>query len=379
MSTAAVRPSAGFEIQTQPTKVVLVGAGSIGRELLAHMTARRAAAVPRIAVCAVVDRSGYLFDPRGLPRRALLALCEWKRAGRGIGTSPDGQPAASLDAVGFIVGTMRERAVLVDATAADTHDMLELVLERGWDVALANKIPLAGPQQRVDRLTAAAQRSGARILCEATVGAGLPVVDTLQNLLDAGDRVLSIEGCPSGTLGYVFGRMHAGASFSSAVRDAVSAGYAEPDPRVDLSGTDVARKALILARLLGFRGDVDEARVESLVPRALQSLPAPDFLARISELDEMWGCRVAAARQHGAMLCYRARVSRRTVQAGLVEARVAGGSDQPRGADNRFAFTTARYKAHPLIISGPGAGAALAAAGVYNDLLRIARQRGRGV
>jgi bifunctional aspartokinase / homoserine dehydrogenase 1 len=128
---------------------------------------------------------------------------------------------------------------------------------------------------------------------------------------------------------------------------------------------------------LGFRGDVDQARVESLVPQALQSLPAPDFLARIGELDETWGRRVAAARQRGAMLCYRARVSRRGVQAGLVEARVTDGGDPIHGADNRFAFTTARYRAHPLVISGPGAGAALAAAGVYNDLLRIARQRRR--
>jgi bifunctional aspartokinase / homoserine dehydrogenase 1 len=377
MSAVAAASRSGIDLESPPAKVILVGAGSIGRALLAHMASRRAAAAPRLAVCAVVDRSGYLFDPRGLPRRVLLALCERKRAGRGIGTSALGQPAAPLDAVAFMVGTVRERAVLVDATAADTHDMLELVLERGWDIVLANKIPLAGPQWRVDRLTAAARLTGARILCEATVGAGLPVVDTLQNLIEAGDRVLSIEGCPSGTLGFVFGQMHAGASFSSAVWDAVSAGYAEPDPRVDLSGTDVARKALILARLLGFRGDVDQSRVESLVPQALQSLPAPDFLARIGELDETWGRRVAAARQRGAMLCYRARVSRRGVQAGLVEARVTDGGDPIHGADNRFAFTTARYRAHPLVISGPGAGAALAAAGVYNDLLRIARQRRR--
>jgi aspartokinase/homoserine dehydrogenase 1 len=374
MSTETPTARSGVDVDPPPTKVVLVGVGSIGRELLARLTSRRAAAAPRLTVCAAVDRSGYLFDARGLSRRALVALCERKRAGHGIGTAPPGQPAAPLDAVAFIAGTMRERAVLVDATAANTHDMLELVLERGWDVVLANKVPLSGPQCLADRLSAAAQRSGARILREATVGAGLPVVDTIHKLTAAGDRVLAIEGCPSGTLGFLFGRMHAGASFSSAVREAIAAGFTEPDPRVDLLGLDVARKALILARLLGYRGDVDEARVESLVPNALRSVPTAEFLARLGELDDAWIRRVTAARERGMMLCYRARVSRRSVQVGLVEARAPDGPNSDPGADNRFAFTTERYRAQPLVISGPGAGAAHTAGGVYSDLLRIVRE-----
>ena len=113
---------------------------------------------------------------------------------------------------------------------------------------------LAGAQVAVDSLRRVANANGRRILHEATVGAGLPVIDTLEKLLDAGDTVLSIEGCPSGTLGFLFGELGRGERFSTALRAAIAAGYTEPDPRIDLSGLDVARKALILARAIGFRG-----------------------------------------------------------------------------------------------------------------------------
>src|SRR5262249_4043003 len=122
-------------------------------------------------------------------------------------------------------------------------------LMRGLDVVLANKLPIGSSQRAYDGLHALARKHGRRIRCEATVGAGLPVIDTLHKLRDAGDTILSIEGCPSGTLGYLFGEMERGSAFSEALRCAVGAGYTEPDPRIDLSGLDVARKALILGRL----------------------------------------------------------------------------------------------------------------------------------
>jgi aspartokinase/homoserine dehydrogenase 1 len=207
------------------------------------------------------------------------------------------------------------------------------------------------------------------------VGAGLPVIDTLRKLLEAGDRVLRIEGCPSGTLGFLFGELGRGRTFSAALRAAMAAGYTEPDPRDDLSGTDVARKALILARLLGFRGDLADVAVESLVPEALRAVPRDEFLARLDALDAPWEARLRAARAEGRVLRYRVRVTRRAIAVGLVAVAPSDPLGTLTGTDNQFAFTTARYRAQPLVVTGPGAGAAVTASGVYGDLLRLAAER----
>jgi aspartokinase/homoserine dehydrogenase 1 len=210
------------------------------------------------------------------------------------------------------------------------------------------------------------------VLHEATVGAGLPVIDTLQQLMASGDRVHSVEGCPSGTMGYLFSEMARGRSFSDAVRNAMELGYTEPDPRDDLSGMDVARKALILGRLLGFPGDLDGVNVESLVPDALRDVALSEFLPRLEEMDAMWAERVDAARARGEVLRYRAIATRRSVRVGLVSVRTSSPLAALEGTDNQFAFTTTRYRENPLIITGPGAGPAVTAAGVLNDVLRLA-------
>lgn len=353
------------------TKVVLVGVGAIGRELLAQLGSTRSRFASHVRVCALVDSTGYVFESGGLGRRTLAALAAHKQARHPLHATAIGARANSIDAVGSIAARLGSRAVLVDATAADTHAMLGTVLERGWDVVLANKVPLADAQHRVDALHATARATGAEILHEATVGAGLPVIDTLRKLIDAGDRVAAIEGCPSGTLGFLFGELGRGASFSAALGEARVAGYTEPDPRADLSGLDVARKALILARVIGFRGDLCDVRVESLVPPALSDVSLDEFLSRAAELDVPWRERVDAARGRGAVLRYRARVTRRSVRVGLAEVSASDPLSLLHGTDNQFAFTTARYDAHPLVITGPGAGPAVTAAGVYNDLQRV--------
>ena len=356
--------------------VVLLGVGSIGRELLGQVTSGRQGRSPGVRVCGLLDRTGYVFDPNGFSRRTLSNLCTHKRSGRALRESALGLSANSTDAIAFMTAQLHGRAILVDATAADTHDILEIVIERGWDVVLANKVPLAAAQSRVDRLYAAARESGSEMLHEATVGAGLPVIDTLRKLIEAGDRVTAIEGCPSGTLGFLFGQRGRGQTFSSALHQAIAAGYSEPDPRIDLSGLDVARKALILARIIGFRGDLASVRVESLVPEPLATVSRDEFLSRASELDEPWRQRVESAWARGSVLRYRARATRRSVQVGLAEVPATNPLSLLHGTDNQFSFKTARYHAQPLVITGPGAGPAVTAAGVYNDLLRLVAERG---
>lgn len=376
MSAAPILQPGTPGIAAEPTNLVLVGVGSIGRELLAQLNASRGGVGGGVRVCALLDRSGYVFDPDGISRRAISALCAHKKSGRSLREAPGGLAANSTDAVAFLTACLRGRSILIDATAADTHDILEIALERGWDLVLANKVPLGAEQARVDQLHAVSRASGATILHEATVGAGLPVIDTLRKLIEAGDRITAIEGCPSGTLGFLFGQLGRGHTFSAALRDAMAAGYTEPDPRVDLSGLDVARKALILARIIGYRGDLASVSVESLVPGGLAGLGLGEFLGRTADLDAAWQSRVEAARSRGAVLRYRARVTKRSVRVGLAEVPATDPLSLLHGTDNQFSFTTARYKTQPLVITGPGAGPAVTAAGVYNDLLRLIAERG---
>jgi homoserine dehydrogenase len=201
------------------------------------------------------------------------------------------------------------------------------------------------------------------------------VVDTLEILLATGDRLLSAEGCLSGTLGFVMDRLEAGVPFSEAVRDAVERGYTEPDPVVDLSGVDVARKAAILARLSGLAAPPTTPPAEGLVDPALAGLPVAELLRRLTAYDEPLARRVAEARQAGQVLRYVARVAPGEVRVGPQ----AVAADSPlgllRGSDNMIVFHSERYRDRPLVVSGPGAGVHVTAMGVLGDVLRIAAER----
>jgi len=183
--------------------------------------------------------------------------------------------------------------------------------------------------------------------------------------------VLKIEGCLSGTLGFLLTEIGRGKPFSAALRKAMAKGFTEPDPRDDLSGVDVGRKALILGRLLGFTGEPGDVEVESLVSEASRALPLATFLERLEDLDPEWNQRLAAARTKGGQLRYVASVTKNKISVGLKI--VDGGSPFAglKGSDNQVAFTTARYKENPLVITGPGAGPAVTAAGVLNDILGL--------
>jgi aspartokinase/homoserine dehydrogenase 1 len=352
--------------------VILLGFGRIGRELASHIATSSSTTRSRLRIVAVIDRSGYLFDKRGLSDRRLAQAAREKAQGRDIAGMASGQRSNAHDAVVHILSHALSRPLLVDAAAGDTTNIVLAAVEHGVDLVLANKVPLASDRRTASALFERAKAHGRRVLHEATVGAGLPIIDTVEKLISSGDRVLTIEGCPSGTLGYLFGELGRDTPFSEALRRAMELGYTEPDPRDDLSGMDVARKALILGRLLGFHGDLTDVAVESLVPESLRDGPLSEFLTRVREMDATWAGRVETARSRGEVLRYRAIATRRTVRVGLVSVRTNSPLAALEGTDNQFAFTTARYRENPLIITGPGAGPAVTAAGVLNDLLRLA-------
>jgi aspartokinase/homoserine dehydrogenase 1 len=352
------------------TDLVLLGFGRVGRELTDQIAARpdRGAQAGRFRIVALMDRSGYVFNPKGLSRARLMRLATDKDKGALL-SELGGHKASALDALSTIASHAVSDPVVVDVTSEETRAVIESALVSGFDVVLANKKPLAGSWESHEHLWRVARDHGRSIKFEATVGAGLPIIDTFKKLSEAGDRVLNIEGCVSGTLMHVLSAVSAGRLFSEAVREAIDRGYAEPDPREDLSGRDAARKGLILGRMLGYEGPPPEP--QDLVPAAYAGLTLPEFMRRLPELDAAWKGQVARAKAKGLVFRYVVSASARRVTAGLKQLPVDNPMGMATGTSNIIVFRSKRYNAVPLVVSGPGAGPAVTAAGIVNDLCSL--------
>ncbi|MEO8672712.1 MAG: bifunctional aspartate kinase/homoserine dehydrogenase I [Tahibacter sp.] len=265
-------------------------------------------------------------------------------------------------------------SVIIDCSASDAvAARYPEWLAAGIHVITPNKQAGAGSLERYRAIRAATAASGARFRYEATVGAGLPVIQTLRDLLDTGDTLLAVEGILSGTLAWLFNRYDGSVAFSTLVSEAHALGYTEPDPRDDLSGTDVARKLVILAREAGREIALADVSVESLVPAALRDAPVDDFMRRLPEIDAHFAARLAGARANAKVLRYVARLDGEGhASVGLVELPDDHAFAHLRLTDNIVQFSTRRYCHNPLVVQGPGAGPEVTAAGVFADLLRVA-------
>jgi aspartokinase/homoserine dehydrogenase 1 len=362
--------------------LLLVGCGRIGRVLLSLLEARaegiRSRFGVRPRVVGVADRSGYVLAPTGLGAGQLEVIRRAKAGGAPLAGLPDGVPG---DAHAFLTAATRwrlVRPVLVDVTDADGAEALfEAAFAAGCDVVTANKKPLAGADGTWRALAADAAARDRLLRAETTVGAGLPVVDTLEQLRMTGDRVHRVEGCLSGTLGYVMTRLEDGATLSEAVREAVDAGYTEPDPVADLCGADVGRKATILARFAEVAENTPPLTLTGLVDAELLGRGADALWAALAELDGPVSARIAAARARGEVLRYAAVVEPEGIHVGLTEVAADSPLGRLRGTDNLVVFETERYRDRPLVVSGPGAGTEVTAMGVLGDVVRVIAERRR--
>lgn len=364
------------EVSGRESKLTLLGFGQIGRELARQLAAQekhfRNELGADIRIVAVADRSGIKVDERGFASATLLRMAERKESGSRL------FDVASPLTVRQLQDMMREelwilpshRPVLVDLTSDETAPLLQEAVEQGFSIVLANKKPLAVPQGEYDRLMQTARDRGVSIRYEATAGAGLPVLDTLAKLREAGDRVETILGCFSGTLGFLMTAVEDGVPFSEAVRQAWKLGYTEPDPRDDLSGMDVARKALILARTLGRRADLADIDVEPLFTPAVDDPDAETFIGNLRALDAQFAERVKRATAGKKVLRYVAKIGR-SIRVGIEAVPENSPMGRLRGTDNQVAIYSKRYKTNPLVVTGPGAGAAVTAAGVLNDIVAV--------
>jgi len=334
-------------------RISLLGVGTVGRALLARL---QALDDPRLLLCLAANSRQRAFAAEGLDPAALAAQFA-------LGETHDGS--------GALPGDFRAGDIVVDATAsAELAGWHPRWLRQGLHVVSANKLGLGGPLLRQHEIRALAT-DGRHYGDAATVGAGLPLLRTLRELRAGGDRIGAIVGVLSGTLAWLFDGYDGSEPFSQRVRAAVAQGYAEPDPRVDLSGEDVRRKLLILARTAGYPLEDAEVRVDSLLTPAVEAASRGGLDAALAALDGPLAERAARTARDGKVLRYVARLDAAGARIGLE----ALAPDDPiavgRGCDNRVAIWSTRYRDRPLQIQGPGAGAEVTAAALIDDLLRV--------
>ncbi len=358
----------------QEKPLILLGLGGVGRALLSQILEQRSLHGEkyglRMRFLAVCDSSGAVVEPQGgFTEEVLAGILQYKEESGALASHPLGRSYRSPEAVVEELG--EPGTVVVDCTASDgTAGALLLALERGCQVVLANKKPLTVVQDVYDGIS----RSPSQARWETTVGAGLPVIATLNRLVSSGDAIERIAGSFSGTLGYVMTGLEAGRAYSETVAEAYRLGYTEPDPRDDLGGVDVARKALILARGMGWRIEMEQVEVKGLYPGRMAGLSVDGFLAELPSLDEEFRGQVAGAAAEGKVLRYAATLSEGACSVGLTAVAKDSPLGRLTGTDNLVEFYSRWYNPNPLVIQGRGAGVEATAAGVLSDIVELELQ-----
>ena len=354
-----------FPLARLRAHVCLLGPGRVGAKLLEIMHDQHDNLLESVRLnlrlVGVANSSHMIWNADGIGKAdALEAL-------------GSGRPA-NLDWLVEQLGASRlERLIVVDTTAsAEVAARYPEFLEMGLGIVTANKLANTRELPFYQRLQQIAYRREVAYRYETTIGAGLPVLSTLRDLIRSGDKVHRIEGIFSGTLAYVFSSLDKGIPFSQVVRRAHTLGYTEPDPREDLRGEDVARKLLLLAREMGCAAERSDMQVESLLPAGLEGASMEHFLDEVAMMDGEWGVHVEAALRDGKRLRYVAQFDRGALSVGVRT--VEGDSPFARlsGRNNIIAFHSERYSDTPLIVQGPGAGLDVTAAGLLADLIKAA-------
>ncbi len=267
--------------------------------------------------------------------------------------------------------------IFVDATGSEEVARYYVrILRAGIHIVTPSKLANTFEQEFYNRLHEISAENGTHYRYEATAGAGLPVIESIRRLRETGDIICKISGVVSGTMTYLFSQLEQGRSFGDVIREAAEKGYAEPDPRDDLSGEDVARKLIILARTAGFYVNRTDFGSEDLTPESLKSVTKEEFLAQADIANEYWSNRISAAKERGNVLRYTGTLSGGKIEVGVSEVPASSPLGTLRGTDNQIQIYTDFYDEYPLIIQGPGAGRDVTAQAVLGDVLDVASRLG---
>jgi aspartokinase/homoserine dehydrogenase 1 len=272
-----------------------------------------------------------------------------------------------------VIGMNIFNSVFVDCTAsADVAELYQDLLDHNISVVTANKIAASGPYEDYRRLKQTALQRGIKFLFETNVGAGLPIIGTINDLLNSGDKILRIEAVLSGTLNFIFNTISREVSFSETVRLAKENGYSEPDPRIDLCGKDVIRKLVILTREAGYQVEQDDVEKHLFMPDSFFEGSIDDFWKNLPQLDADFESRRSVLESEGKRWRFVAKMDGGKTSVSLEAVDQRHPFYGLEGSNNIVLLTTERYKEYPMLIQGYGAGASVTAAGVFANIMSIA-------
>ena len=358
-----------FLSESQVLNLFVAGVGTVGRDLLKQICKQQQRLLEtkalQLRLVGIANSRKCLFDREGIDIEHGIELLD-----------REGTPSSPQRLKDEIIAMNIFNSVFVDCTASpDIAALYRSLLDHNVSVVASNKIAASGSYDLYRELKQTARKRDVKYLFETNVGAGLPIINTINNLINSGDKILKIEAVVSGTLNYIFNVVSAEVPLSRAVRMAQEAGYSEPDPRIDLCGQDVIRKLVILAREAGYRVEQSDVEKHLFIPESYFTGSLDDFWRAIPDYDATFEAYRRQVAERGRVLRFVATLDHGKVEVGLREVDPAHPFYHLEGSNNVISITTERYREYPMVIKGYGAGAEVTAAGVFADIIGIANIR----
>ena len=349
-----------FLSENKVLNIFICGVGTVGAQLIEQIQQQQSTLLReqhlQLNVVGIANSRGYIFNAEGID----LTTYREQLASNLITSSPNSL-IASLP-----------NSVFVDCTAsADVADSYLSLLENNISVVTANKIAASSAYSHYQLLKQTALNRGVKFLFETNVGAGLPIINTINDLRNSGDKILRIEAVLSGTLNFIFNEIAADVPFSETIRRAKEQGYSEPDPRIDLSGKDVIRKLVILAREAGYPVEQEDVEKHLFIPEDYFQGSVDDFWKRLPELDADFEARRQELEKNGLRWRFVATMEEGKTRVSLETVDASHPFYPLEGSNNIILLTTERYHDYPMMIRGYGAGAGVTAAGVFANIMQV--------